>query len=222
MVKVRFEEWLWDAAAVELKHLHIHSDNGVFTADMFRDDCKDKKQSQSFSGVGAQHQNANAERTIQTIMYMACTFLIHVSLHWSDHGVDDLFLWSFAVKHAAWLYNRLPNRVTGLSPLELLTKTKTDHQDLLRSHIWGCPVFVLDPKLQGGKKIPKWNRCSCLAQFLFFSEEHLSLVANVRNLTTGYISPQYHLVFDDLFQTVFISSENDAITDAQSAIRLLC
>ena len=44
MSKVRFEEWFWEMAAAEIKHLH--SDNGVFTADMFRDDCKMKHQSQ--------------------------------------------------------------------------------------------------------------------------------------------------------------------------------
>jgi hypothetical protein len=32
--------------------------------------CKEKQQSQSFSSVGAQHQNAHAERAIKTIMYM--------------------------------------------------------------------------------------------------------------------------------------------------------
>ena len=91
---------------------------------------------------------------------MARTFLIHVSLHWTGNGVDDLALWSFAVKHASWLYNRLPNRVSGPTPIELATKTKTDHRDLLRSHVWDCPVFVLEPRLQDGKKIPKWNQRS--------------------------------------------------------------
>jgi hypothetical protein len=28
------------------------------------------------------------------------------------------------------------------------------------------------------------------------------MVANVRHLTTGYISPQFHVVFDNLFETV--------------------
>ena len=213
--KIRFEEWLWEQAAVEIRHLH--GDNGIFTADMFREDCQKKSQAQSFSGVGAKHQNAQAERAIQTIMYMARTFLIHVSLHWSDRGVDDLALWSFAVKHAAWLYNRVPNRVSGLTPMELLTKTKANHKDLLRTHVWGCPVFVLDPKLQDGKKIPKWNRRSRLGQFLGFSDEHSSLVANIRNLTTGYISPQYHVVFDDLFETVGGSGEADEVVDTVCA-----
>jgi hypothetical protein len=46
-----------------------------------------------------------------------------------------------------------------------------------------------------------------------FSNEHSSLVANVRNLSTGFVSPQYHVVFGDLFQTVFSSGDNDAVID---------
>jgi len=212
MGKARFEEWLWEQACVEISH--IHSDNGIFASDEFRLDCGNKKQDQTFSGVGAQHQNARAERAIQTIMYMARTFMVHTSLHWTDHGADDIALWSFAVKHAAWLHNRLPNRVSGLTPLELLTNTKSDHRDLRRCHVWGCPAYVLDPKLQNDQKIPKWNRRSRLGQFLGFSSQHSSLVANIRHLKTGHVSPQYHVVFDDLFSTVFSLGENDAIIDA--------
>eukprot|EP00956_Cyclotella_meneghiniana_P015936 scaffold24808_cov102-Cyclotella_meneghiniana.AAC.1 len=73
----------------------------------------------------------------------------------------------------------------------------------MRTHVWGCPVYVLDPKLQDGKKLPKWNRRARMGQFLGFSREHSSTVALVRNLHTGYVSPQYHVVFDDNFQTVF-------------------
>ena len=212
--KTRFEEWLWELACVEIKQ--YRSDNGVFTAEEFREDCRNKGQRQSFSGVGAQHQNARAERAIQTIMYMARTFMLHVALHWSNNQVDDISLWPFAVKHAVWLYNRMPNHVTGITPLERLTNTKADHKDLLRSHVWGCPTFVLDARLQDGKKIPKWNKRSRLGQFLGYSDEHSSLVANVRHLTTGHVSPQYHVVFDELFQTVFSSGENDAVVDAIS------
>ncbi len=72
-------------------------------------ECKEKGQSQSFSGVGAQHQNARAERAIQMIMFMARSFIVHSSLHWTDQGSDDILLWPFAVKHAVWIYNRVPN-----------------------------------------------------------------------------------------------------------------
>ena len=212
MSKHSFEQWLYELACVEVKR--YHSDNGVFVADEFREDCKDKQQKQSFSGVGAKHQNARAERSIQTIMYMARTFMLHVALHWNENGTDNLALWPFAVKHAVWLYNRVPNRITGLTPLELLTRSKADHRDLLRSHVWGCPTFVLDARLQDGKKIPKWNRRARLGQFLGYSDEHSSLVANVRHLKTGHVSPQYHCVFDDLFQTVFSDGGDQRVIDA--------
>jgi hypothetical protein len=41
-----------------------------------------------------------------------------------------------------------------------------------------------------------------MGQFVGFSDEHSSLVANVRHLSTNFISPQFHVVFDDLFKTV--------------------
>jgi transposase InsO family protein len=65
MGKERFEQWIYDHAFVEIKH--FHGDNGIFSSEEYRDDCADKMQSQSFSGVGAQHQNSKAERAIQTI-----------------------------------------------------------------------------------------------------------------------------------------------------------
>jgi transposase InsO family protein len=64
MGKARFEQWLWDQCVSEVKH--YHGDNGIFSAEEYRRDCNEKGQSQSFSGVGAQHQNARAERAIQT------------------------------------------------------------------------------------------------------------------------------------------------------------
>ncbi len=89
---------------------------------------------------------------------MARTFLVRSSLHWKDMGADDISLWLFAVKHMVWLYNRVPNQVSSLTPLELITKQKADHRDILRLHVWGCPAYVLEPKLQNGQKLPKWNQ----------------------------------------------------------------
>jgi transposase InsO family protein len=105
MGKARFEQWLWDQCVSEVKH--YHGDNGIFSAEEYRHDCDEKGQSQSFSGVGAQHQNARAEQAIQTIMYMARTFMVHASLHWTERGSDDLSLWSFAVKHSVWMFRML-------------------------------------------------------------------------------------------------------------------
>jgi hypothetical protein len=212
MGKSQIEQWLWDMAYMEVKH--YHGDNDIFSAEEYRLECKEKGQSQSFSGVGAQHQNARAKHAIQTIMFMACSFMVHASLHWTDQGLDDISLWPFAVKHAVWIYNRVPNCQSGLTPLDLLMKSKADHRNILSAHVWGCLAIVLEPQLQKDKKLPKWNRHARVGQFLGYSDEHSSLVANVHHLSTGYVSPQFHVVFDDLFETVVCNGDNDAIMNS--------
>ncbi len=42
MAKKHFEQWLWELAAIEIHHLH--SDNGIFNAELFVEDCKNKFQ----------------------------------------------------------------------------------------------------------------------------------------------------------------------------------
>ena len=102
--------------------------------------------------------------------------MVHSALHWADDGAANLDLWSFAIDYAAWLYNRIPQRVSGITPIELLTQNKSDHRDLMRAHVWGCPVYVLEPKLQSGQKLPKWNKRARMGQFLGFSREPLRLL----------------------------------------------
>ena len=143
--KTRFKNWLWDQAVSEVSH--YHSSNGIFIKDGYRNDCKGKDQTRSFSGVGAQHQNSRVESAIQNIMYMARKFMIHSSLHWKENGFDDITLWSFAIKHSVWLLNMVPNQESGISPNEILTKTKSNNRYLRRSHVWGCPFFVLETGL---------------------------------------------------------------------------
>lgn len=113
--KNRFEQWLWDLAVAKVKH--YRSDNGVFKAADFKAACEEEGQTQSFSGVSAQHQNAEAERAIQTIVYMARYYMVHAALHWGVDGSDDLNLWPFAIDHACTIYNLLPHRSTGLTPV---------------------------------------------------------------------------------------------------------
>ena len=142
---------------------------------------------------------------------MDLTFIVHASLHLSERGYDDLSLQSFAVKNQVWIYNRFPSNKSGLTPFKLLTKTWSDHRELLRCHFWCCPVFVLEPKGQNYQKLPKWNQQARMGQFLGFSDEHYSLVENVLNLSTGNIPPQFHLVFDNLFETVIHTKYDDNV-----------
>ena len=140
--------------------------------------------------------------------------MVHSYLHCTDHGVDNISLWSFVIKHAVWLQNHFPNYRSGITPLELITRNKANHRNLIISHVWVCTVFVLDPKLKNDQKIPKRNRHSILGQFIVFLEPHSSLIAKILHLNTGNISPQYHFVFDDLFETVYSTGENDPRVNA--------
>ncbi len=67
MGKEHFEQWLYDISCIEVKH--FHGDNGIFSSEEYRLECSEKKQLQSFLGVGGQHQNSKAERAIQIHVY---------------------------------------------------------------------------------------------------------------------------------------------------------
>ena len=212
MGKPRFKKWLWEQCVMKVSH--YHGKNCIFTADGYRKDCDDKGQTHSFSVVVSQHQNSWSERAIQTIMYMAWTFLVHISLHWKDRGADVLSLWYFAVKHLVWMYNWLPNKESELTPLEIMTRSKYDYCNLLCCHVWGFPVLFLEPKLQNDQKLSKFNQRALLVQFIGFSGWYSSLVANVQHISTGYIYPQFHLFFDDLLYMVICQGDDESTIEA--------
>ena len=192
----------------------MHINNTIFVPDHFRLDYDNKHQSQSLSVVVAQHQNTIVEREIQTIMHTARTFMVHSYFYWTYHGADDISLWSFSDKHAVWLHNCLANYCSSITPLHLIKINKADHPDLIRSHIWGCPVFALDPKLRNDQKITDCNLRYFLVQLLGSSEHHSSLIPNVRHIKTGHIPPQNHAVFDNFFETMYSTGENDPKVNA--------
>jgi hypothetical protein len=102
---------------------------------------------------------------------------------------------------------------SGLTPLELLTKSKADHCDLLHSHVWGCPDIVLEPKFQNDQKLPKCNCHACVGKFLGYLDAHALLVANVQHMSIGYVCPQFCVIFDDLFEIVIQNGDNDAVVN---------
>ena len=115
MGKSPFEQWQWNQDVAEFSH--YHSNNGIFTTAEYRHNCKKKGQTQFFSGVGAQHQNVRAERSIQTIIYMAHNFMVYASLYWYERGSGDIYLWSLSVKYSVCFYNRFPRKESVFNPL---------------------------------------------------------------------------------------------------------
>ena len=85
---------------------------------------------------------------------MAHALILHASAHWTN-GIDAS-LWPMAFTYATHIYNHLPNE-HGLCPADLFTGSTVPWHCLKDLHVWGCPVYILDPQLQAGQKLPRWQ-----------------------------------------------------------------
>ena len=205
--KENFEQTCRDYGVIVTEYL---SDNGsAFTSKDYTRHLHEFHQIQRFAGVGAHHHNGVAERSIQTVMSIARTMMLHQAIHWPD--VATATLWPLAVDHAVYLYNHMPNPTNGLSPHDLMSKTHWPQSQLADCHIWGCPVYVLDKTISDGKKLPRWKPRSTRQIFVGMSKKHASSVPLCLNPETGAITPQFHVVFDDSFTTV--ASSDDSLPD---------
>ena len=180
---------------------NYHTDNGVFQSRDFMNEIAASDQAIKFSGVGAKWQNGVAENSIKIAVSRARTMMIHASLNWPDEYEESL--WPMAVSYAVHLYNHTPNRESGIAPIEVFTRTLSNYQALRNAHVWGSPAYVLEPRLtDSGGKLPKWQPRSRLGQFVGVSPLHAENINLIRNVRTGYMSPQYHTVIDEWFETV--------------------
>ena len=89
---------------------------------------------------------------------MARTILTHAALRCPEDTLSS-DLWPMAMGYAVWVYNRTPDMQSGLSAIEIWSRSRFEpvSETLRNCHVWGCPAYVLEPKLQKpGVKIPKW------------------------------------------------------------------
>jgi Reverse transcriptase (RNA-dependent DNA polymerase)/GAG-pre-integrase domain len=194
--KQAFEK-LAESHGIRVKH--YRADNGRFADKLWRNDIIQKGQRLSFCGVGAHHQNGRAEKRIRDIQDQARTSLIHANLHWPE--AIDARLWPYAVRCANEALVSTPFPGNKLTPLEMFANTKIAPR-LLDQHPFGCPAYALDGRLQSGKQINKWAMRSRLAVYLGTSTQHSQSVGLVLSLSTGLVSPQFHVIYDNHFETV--------------------
>jgi hypothetical protein len=69
-------------------------------------------------------------------------------------------------------------------------------------HVWGCPVYILNLKVQQGQNLRRWQPCSHQGIFMGLSQHHNSEAPGDINVSTWSITTQFHVVFDDQFTTV--------------------
>lgn len=201
-----------NAATVEAKdvyervmHLYghwvesYHADNSRFDSKKFKHLCDMAKQTHSYFGVEAHHQNGIAETRIKKLAHAPRTSILHAK--WKGLGVITSALWPFSYKATKEQHNHLDLNEDGRLPAEDLLGHK---EDLAAGnfHTYGCLVFVLDSTLQTGSIGPiKWDPRARVGVYLRHSSVHAGNIALVLNLQTSHVSPQYHIVFDDEFTT---------------------
>ena len=121
-------------------------------------------------------------------------------------------LWPMSMDYAVWVYNQTSGLKSGLYAIEICSSSRFEpvSETLSNCHVCSCPTYVLELKLQKpGVKIPKWSPRIRRGVIMGFSKMHSTQVGLVLNLLTGSISPHYHVVFDDMFYTVMISTAAD-------------
>jgi hypothetical protein len=172
------------------------TDSGAFKANTFVQHIRESHQLLSLCGTNAHPQNGVAERAIQTTSNMARAMILHACLDWKN-GIDSS-LWPMSAKYATHIYNQMP-KINGVCPADFFSGSIVPRHRLLDLHVLGCPVYVLDPKLQQSQKLPRWQPRSRQGICMGLSTQHASEVPLVLNCKTGSITTQFHVVFDDLF-----------------------
>ena len=189
-----------------VKTKHCHADNHVLNHALFKESSISVRQTQSFCGVNAHHQNGVTERKIRTIVSLACAMMFNAMIKWPSPV--HLELWPRAINCAIEILNSTP-RSSGFTPKEIFGGTKGD-RFFRNFHTFGSPDFVLDPSLQAGQKTPAWKPRSSPCVLIRKSKNLASNISLILDPHANCIKQQFHLVHDDEFQTV-ATTTNDSL-----------
>ena len=196
--KRSFEEYA-SQRGVQIKA--YHADNGIFRANKWVNACRESKQPLTFAGVNAHHQNGIAERRIRSLQEMTRAMLIHANKRWPEAITPNL--WPYAMRMANDSLNDTPNMQDSdrRTAAQMFSSTIVQH-NTKHQKTFGCPTYVLDSKLQSGNIFHKWNSRSKVGIYLGKSPQHSRNVALILDRFTGLVSPQFHIVHDNKFETL--------------------
>lgn len=172
---------------------------------MWKDHVLLKNQYLTFCGVGAHHQNGKAEKKIRDVQDLARTAILHANRRWPAAVTANL--WPYAVRKACDSLNKSPRPLTKVSPVEMFSGVSV-MPNCKHEHPFGCPAYALDGHLQNKQKIDKWMSRSRMAIYLGPSPQHSQSVGLLLSLQTGLVSPQFHIKYNDLFETVIDAPSN--------------
>ena len=95
-----------------------------------------------------------------------------------------------------------PNEKDGTTLIELYAYSKVDNVRPMDEKPWNYSVYVLDPKLQDCKRLPKWKSRTHRGQYFEKLQKFTSSTGLLRNLETRYIWSQFLVVYATRFKAV--------------------
>ena len=128
-----------------------HADNGIYAEKDFKEAVSFADQTITFCGVGAHHQNGIAEAAIKKDTQQARTLLLHAKRYWST--VITTMLWPLALLAAVENHNLWHVDKNGQTSMMKFLGIN-EFPDIKQEHIFGCPAFVLDHRLQSSSAGP--------------------------------------------------------------------
>jgi hypothetical protein len=125
----------------ECKIKTVRTDNaGEFTSKAFEKSLSERSIIHELAVPYEHHQNGQVERTNRTLMEMTRSFLVHAKL--------PVTLWMHAMKHAAWIFNRLVHADAILTPFQIVMG-RSPSFEMIRT--FGCRAYLHD--IEHDKKI---------------------------------------------------------------------
>ena len=98
--------------------------------------------------------------------------------------------------------NKMADKPDGSSPLSRFSGVALG-SNLKDFHVFGAPVYALqDDMASGSGGVHHWYPRSRIGMYIGPSPRHTRSVGLVMNLQTGLVSPQFHVKYDDFFETV--------------------
>jgi hypothetical protein len=118
-----------------------------------------------------------------------------------------------SVRHAVTFHNASIRKGKTQCPHELFTG-EPPPTSLPDFRGFGSPVYVLRKELQDHGKLSKWSSRAWQGVYIGSSSCHSGSVPLIYNPTSTHISPQFHVTYDEFFQTVTPSTKPlDVILD---------
>jgi hypothetical protein len=181
---------------------HYQADNGQISDKEFLTACNNLNQTIEFCRVGAHHQKRIVENRNKKLTQTARVLFLHGMRMW-PHMIYQMFL-PFAIKAAAERMNSLHIDTDGHTPESKFYGVNIKNIPVKTFHAMFCPCYILDSRLHNVGSIgpPKWEPRSNICVYLGHSLFHARSIALVYNPSTGYVSPQNNVVFDDDFTMV--------------------